>query len=87
MTVVLPAGNTSPELNLLVNVNTPQLSEAVGACQIPTDELFAGLAIKNKFAGQPTMFGFMLSVRHGSVVVTVTLNVQLLTFLLTSVAV
>ena len=84
---MVPAGNKEPELKLLVNVTNPQLSEAVGACQIPTDELFAEFAIKNKFAGQPTMFGFTLSVAHGSVVLTVTLNVQVLTFLLTSVAV
>ena len=80
---MVPTAKAAPELRVDVNVVTAQLSVAVGAVQVATCVQVAGLApfdVNTMFEGQPAITGLLLSV-------TVTVNVQVVTLLCTSVAV
>jgi hypothetical protein len=61
VTAVVPSENRDPDVCVLVKLETEQLSEAVGAVQVPI-ALQDALEDNVMFDGQPVMTGLVLSV-------------------------
>jgi hypothetical protein len=78
MTVVTPIENVAPELWVLVTEGVVQLSVTVGAVHVAVEEVV--VTVFSMFAGQFAKTGFVVSVKHGFVTVTVKEQVALLFF-------
>jgi hypothetical protein len=62
VTVVIPNGNTSPEVWVLVSVTPKQLSLAVGAVHVAIPSHEPTVVLVLMFAGRPTIAGAVLSI-------------------------